>query len=168
MKNTWKKRLMSGLILGSLVLSLTAVVAAEETQGGPPPGPDTMQAGKPGHDDHVKRLRAGLDKLVEKKVLESEQAHRVMLFFQQKDTERKAEWEKMKGMTTEERDAYMQQQCLQRCKKRPDLVKDLMEGAGLSQAQARAVAQEMRPPHGPGGPGAPGGPAPDHQAPPAP
>jgi len=60
----------------------------------------------------------------------------------------------------------MQQQCVQRCQQRPDLVKDLMEGAGLTQTQAKAVADEMRPPRGPGpdvrgGPHGPGGPGPE-------
>ena len=165
MKANWKTKLMSGLILGSLVLSLTAIVAAQEPSGGPDGGPPT-QLDKPRPEDHVKRLRASLDKLVEKKILESDQSHRVMLFFQQKDDERKAEWDKMKSMTPEDRDTYVQQQCILRCQKRPDLIKDLMEGAGLSQEQAKAVAQEMRPPHGPGGPGP--GPGPDRQAPPSP
>lgn len=163
MKANWKTKLVSGLILGSLVLSLTAIVAAQEPSGGPDGGPPA-QLDKPRPEDHAKRLRASLDKLVEKKILEPDQSHRVMLFFQQKDDERKAEWDKMKGMTPEDRDTYMQQQCILRCQKRPDLIKDLVEGAGLSQEQAKAVAQEMRPPHGPGGPG----PGPDRQAPPTP
>ena len=165
MKANWKTKFMSGLILGSLVLSLTAIVAAQEPSGGPDGRPPHQRAlDKPRREDHAKRLRARLDKLVERKILEPNQSHRVMLFFQQKDDDRKAEWDKMKGMTPEDRDTYMQQQCILRCQKRPDLIKDLMEGAGLSQEQAKAVAQEMRPPHGPGGPGP--GPEPDRQAPP--
>ena len=149
MKIKWHKRILSALVLGSLALSIAAVSIA--------------QAAPPHPGDPAQRLQATLSKLVEKKVIDAEQSHRVMLFFQQKDTERKAEWEKMKNMTPEERDAYMEQQCIQRCKKRPDLIKDLMEGAGLSQEQAKALAQEMRPPHGPSH-----GPGPDGQNPPPP
>lgn len=165
MNASWKTKLMSGLILGSLVLSLTAIVAAQEPPGEPGDGPpDRAQSDKPRPEDQAKRLRASLDKLVEQKVLEADQSQRIMLFFQQKSDERKAEWEKMKSMTPEERDTYMQQQCILRCQKRPDLIKDLMEGAGLSQEQAKAVAQEMKPPRVPGGPG----PGPNHQSPPTP
>ena len=163
MKIKWHKRILSALVLGSLALSLTAVGMAQAAAA-PGPGPDAIQADRPPHPgDHAQRLQATLSKLVEKKVIDAEQSHRVMLFFQQKDTERKAEWEEMKGMTSEERDAYLEQQCIQRCKKRPDLIKDLMEGAGLSQEQAKALAQEMRPPHGPGR-----GPGPEGQNPPPP
>lgn len=161
MKIKWHKRILSALVLGSLALSLAAAGMAQAAAA-PGDGPDSIQADRPPHPgDHVQRLQATLSKLMEKKVIDAEQSHRVMLFFQQKDAERKAEWEKRKGMTSEERDAYLEQQCIQRCKKRPDLIKDLMENAGLSQEQAKALAQEMRPPHGPGR-----GPGPEGQNPP--
>ena len=164
MKIKWHKRLLSALVLGSLAVSLTVVGLAQAAPPAPGSGPDAAQAGRPPQpEDPAKRLHEVVTKLVEKKVIDSDQAHRVRLFFQQKDAECRAEWGKIKGMTPEERDSYMEQQCIQRCKHRPDLVKDLMEGAGLSQEQAKALAQEMRPPHGPGR-----GPGPEGQNPPPP
>ena len=163
MKIKWHKRILSALVLGSLALSLAAVGMAQAAAA-PGPGPDAVQTDRPPQPgDHIQRLQTTLNKLVEKKVIDLEQSHRVMLFFLQKDADRKTEWEKVKSMTPEERDAYLEQQCIQRCKKRPDLIKDLMENAGLSPEQAKALAQEMRPPHGPGR-----GPGPEGQNPPPP
>ena len=173
MSVNWKEKIMGGLILGSLVLSLTAVAVAQEPRDAPVPIPEAMQSEKPFPEDPTQRLRARLDILMRKKVLDADQARRVMLLFQQKDHNRKAEWQKVKGMTPEERDAYMENQCIKRCQNRPDLIKDLMEHSGLSREQAVAVAQEMRPPHGPAPNGVgpdPGGPPPGglrgHPAPP--
>ncbi|NMC32949.1 MAG: hypothetical protein GYA36_10935 [Veillonellaceae bacterium] len=151
MKIKWHKRILSALLLGSLAASLTVVGLVQAAPPAPDSGPDAAQADRPPQPgDPAKRLHEMVTKLVEKKVIDTDQAHRVMLFFQQKDAERRAEWDKVKSMAPGERDSYMEQQCIQRCKKRPDLVKDLMEGTGLSKEQAQALAQEMRPPHGPG------------------
>ena len=160
MNINWSKKLASGLVLSSLLLSLAVALAAEPPNAPPVPNPDAVQAGKPRPEDHAQRLRATLKKLVEKKIIEADQAHRVILFFHQKDTERKAEWDKIQALSADERETYMHQQCIQRCQKRPDLVKDLMEGTGLTQDQAKAIADEMRPPYGPV-PGGPGGPGPE-------
>lgn len=166
MNINWRKKITGGLLLSSLALSLSAVAfAAEPPNSTAGPKQNGIYAGNPRPEDPAQRLRSTLNKLVEKKVIEADQSHRVILFFQQKDAERKAEWDKIQGLSAEEREAYMQQQCIQRCQKRPDLVKDLMEGAGLTQEQAKAIAGEMRPPHGPGpdGPGGFGGPGPKTQ-----
>ena len=170
MNINWSKKLASGLVVSSLLLSLAVAMAAEPPNAPPGPNPDAVQTGKPRPENHAQRLRATLKKLVEKKIIETDQAHRVILFFHQKDTERKAEWDKIQALSADERETYMQQQCIQRCQKRPDLVKDLMEGAGLTQDQAKAVADEMRPPRGPGpdvrgGPGGPGPEKPDSPIP---
>lgn len=161
MNTNWCQKLASGLVLSSLLLSLSVVDAAEPPNGPPGPNPDAIQTGKPRPEDQAQRLRATLNKLVEKKIIEADQAHRVILFFHQKESERKSEWDKIQSLNADERETYLQQQCIQRCQKRPDLVKDLMEGAGLTQEQAKAVADEMHPPHGPGGPGGPSGPGPE-------
>jgi hypothetical protein len=158
MKTIANKKILLGLVLGFLCLSGIAMAGAQEPFDMPPGGPNpdsALQEGPPNPPpDMVKKLRSSLDTLAMKGTLDQDQVQRVMSFFKQKDAERKAEWEKIKSMSREDRDAYMQTQCQLRCQNRPDIVKDLIEGAGLTTEQAKAVAMEMRPPHDPGrGPG---------------
>jgi len=140
MNINWRKKLASILALGTLVLSLTAVAAAEPPNGPPGPNSDAAQAGKPSPEDQTQHLRNVLNKLVEKKVIAADQVERVTLFFQQKGAERRAESDKIQGLSAEERENYMQKQCIGQCQKRPDLVKDLMDETGLTREQAKAVA----------------------------
>ncbi len=58
---------------------------------------------------------------------------------------------KMRSMTPKERDTYHQQKFNQH----PDLIKELKDIAGLSDEQAKAVADVTRPPHRPSPEGGP-------------
>ena len=140
MKTAWGKIICSVLV-GCLTLTLAVMVSAQK----PPDGP--------GPADMERHLRAQLDKLVETDTITQPQSDRIAEMFRQKGAEHQAEREKIQQMSPEDRDAYMQKNCQQRCSQPPpDFVKDLTTIAGLAPEQAKTVAKALRPPHPPAPP----------------
>ena len=103
----------------------------------------------PRHFDFAKHVGDKLNNLVEQNTITQAQADQVVAFFQKKGEERRADFEKMKGMTPEERKAYREEHRAQR----PDMIAELKANTDLTEEQAKAVAEAIRPPHGPQDPG---------------
>ncbi|CUH95041.1 hypothetical protein P22_1110 [Propionispora sp. 2/2-37] len=138
-----RKKLVSGLIIGCLALSLGSLAFADEMKTCPPPQAEneaTCRASN--HPGGEKQLSDSLTKLVTEGTITQEQADKIQTFFKEKAAERQAAFEKMKKMTPEQRQAYLKK----KSPRHSDLINDLKSAAGLSQEQAQVVAETLRPP----------------------
>lgn len=128
------KKVVSTIVAGCLLLSLgTAALAKNAPQDQPPPPPACPFAapGQPpdpaGRERH---LTQALAELVKAETISQEQAGKLLDFFKQQAEEQRQEMEK-------------------RQQKKQNFIHDLQQTAGLSEAQAKAVADALRPPHRP-------------------
>lgn len=141
MRIYWKK-FISAIVLVGLLLSLGGVALACG------PGPDQGGRQKPDPQEIERQIGEKLDKLVEDGTISKEQSEKVFMFWREKAKQMRADFEKMRSMSPAERKAYMDE----KMKNRPDMVGELERDTGLSESQARAVAEALRPP-GPPPPG---------------
>ncbi|MCE5285842.1 MAG: hypothetical protein LLG02_08350 [Pelosinus sp.] len=147
---TLNKKIAVGLLLGSLcALSVgTAVFASSQNNqdGTPSAMCQDFRSDKGEHQRPHPMMEAAkekLDKLVKDGAISEEQKSKLVAFFNQKGTEMKANMEKMKGMSQEERQAYFQQMRNQH----PDFVGEIKNAAGLTDDQAKSVLEALRPKH---------------------
>ena len=150
MKQYFTKKLVSGLVMGCLALSVGAVAFAHDGQQEFMPGPG-MNHHMPNPENREEHMKNRIDKLVKDDTITQKQAAKLISFFKEKDDQRKSEMEKTRSMTPEERDTFFKDKFNQR----PDMIKELKDAADLSDEQAKAVADALRPPHGPGPEGGP-------------
>ncbi|MCC5467174.1 hypothetical protein LMF89_17715 [Pelosinus sp. Bkl1] len=142
--------MVSGLILGCLALSVGAVAFAHDGQQEFMPGPG-MNHQMPNPENREEHMKNSIDKLVNDGTITQKQATKLISFFKEKDAQRKSEMDKTRSMTPEERDKFFKEKFNQR----PDMIKELKDAAGLSDEQAKAVDDALRPPHRPGPEGGP-------------
>jgi hypothetical protein len=158
MKTSLQKKIAFGMSVGCLCLLLGSLALAHDRLKDPmPDGGPRLQAGMPDPAEMERHIASNLDKLVNENTLTRDQADKVLSFFKQKASERKADMDKMKAMSPRNRQVYLQQNF----SSPPDFINDLKNAADLSDEQAKSVAEALRPPHGPGpggprGPGSPG------------
>jgi polyhydroxyalkanoate synthesis regulator phasin len=151
MKKSISKKMVSGLLIGCFSLSFGAIALAHNVQDGPISKPGMHDANFPNPENREKHIKNGLDQLVKEGTITQDQATKLVNFFKEKDSQRKAEMEKMKDMSPEDRENYHQQMF----NKRPDILQELKNIADLSDEQAKTVADVVRPPHRPGPEGGP-------------
>lgn len=148
MKISLTKKTIGGLLAGTILLSLGGLALAATDTAAPPPDYEARrECPPPGFKDMRQHMTDALTQLVSAGTITQDQADKLTSFFQAKDNERRAEFEKVKAMSEVDRRTYFQQ------KKgtRPDFIGDIKTAAGLSDDQAKAVADAMRPPR-PAGP----------------
>ncbi len=150
MKINLAKKVATGLVIGCLSLSFGTLALAHDRQEGPPPRGDlALPADMPNPADREHHISSKLVKLVSDNLITQDQADKLLNFFKQKDSqheaERKADMDKMKDMSPDERHAYLEQKFSQH----PDFITELKSIADLSDEQAKNVADAIRPPHGP-------------------
>jgi hypothetical protein len=140
------KKLLCKLLIGCFCLSLSSLALADRPDQ-PPMPPCDMEAPQDRPDPQAmeRHLSEQLQKLVDKNTITSEQSANLLAFFKEQDAQRTADMEKMKDMSPSERDNYLQK----KFKQRPDMLSELKIAAGLSEEQARAVDDAIRPPHRP-------------------
>ena len=143
MKQPFTKKLVSGLVMGGLALSIGAVALAYDGQQEVMPRPGMHDMHNP--DNRQQYINTRLNVLVNDSTINQDQATKLISFFKERDHQRKSEMEKMRSMTPEERAANHQQASNQR----PDIIDQLKDVADLSDEQAKAVADAIRPPHRP-------------------
>lgn len=141
------KKMICGLTLGCFALTVGAVAMADNTTSAPAK-PGCRQEEKMSPEMMQQRLSQQLNVLVSQGTITQNQANKALQFFKDKAEERQAEMDKMKALSPEERHAQMEQKRGQH----PDFVNELKVAAGLSSEQAKAVADALRPAHGPKGP----------------
>lgn len=141
MTKTWKRKMVYGLVIGCTTLALGGIAFAD-SEAPSPGGP----MGMPSREHHEKMMKQHmgdeLKELVNQGKITQAQAEQVLAFFNLKDQERKADFDKMKNMSPEERHAFIEQHRPQH----HDMANDLQANAGLSAEQAQAVAEALRPP----------------------
>ncbi len=144
MKTKLTKKFCSGLAIGCLFLTLGGLAAAHDINRDPLPAPcAAAQFSRPDPADMEQHVCAVLGKLVEQQTISREQADKILSFFKEKELQRQADFEKMKSMSPEDRKNNFEQ----RPHDHPNLIKDLTTAAGLSEDQAKTVADALRPPH---------------------
>lgn len=88
----------------------------------------------------VEKITASLSTLVEKGTINQETADKIKDFIAKKQEERKAEFEKMKDMTKEERQALISKLP----KEKTDLCNEMVTAGIITSEQADAIKQEMQ------------------------
>jgi lipase chaperone LimK len=147
---TLNKKIAVGLLLGSLCAASigTAVFAnAQDKQSDKSFAMcQDFKGGKGAHQkphQMIKDTKENLNKLVKDGVISEEQQSKLVSFFKEKGKEMKADMEKMKGMSQEERKAHFKEMR----DKHPDFIGEIKNAAGLSDEQSKAVADALRPKH---------------------
>lgn len=141
------KRTICKLLIGCFCLSVGTVVLADEPDKPPMPKCGVFAPHERPDPAAIERhISERLQKLVDDQIITKEQSTKLLAFFKEKAAERKADMEKMKEMSPEERDAYLKEKF-----KHPDMVTELQNAGGLSSNQANAVDAALRPPHRPDG-----------------
>jgi len=144
MRTRMPKKVISGLAIGCLLLSLGGLVLAKDAK----PEVDgkqesALQTCRPNHADMEQRFSTNLTALVEKGTITQEQADKILSFFREKGAQHRADRENLKNTKPAERPDKFQQPP----KDRPDMAKELSSVAGLSEEQTNAVLEALRPPH---------------------
>ena len=148
MTNTGKKLISS--LLAACLLTVSGIALAASDPGQPPcPGPGGPSQQRPQPPDMVKQAQTALGKLVKDQTITPEQSDKILVWVKEKEEQRKADFEQTKNMSPEERDRYFRQH---HKGEHPDLIKDLMDAAKLTESQAKSVADAIRPPMPPGEP----------------
>ena len=148
MNTKWTKKIVCTLVLGCMLLAFGSLALAHDHQGCPPPKCEcdgAMPPERPDPADMERHITSSLNKLVTEGTITQEQADKLLNLFKQKDSQRKADMEKMKAMSPEDRDAYLHQQ---QPHHHPDFINEFKNAAGLSDEQAKSVDEVLRPPHG--------------------
>ena len=144
MKQCVTKKIISGLIAGSITISFGAVALANGQQD-LAANPRMLMHNIDITEHREQHISTSLNHLVAEKFITQDQADKLIKFFKEKDKQQKTERETIKDKSPEESDSQQQP-----CNKYPDIVQELKDIADLSDEQANAVADAARPPHRPG------------------
>jgi len=126
MKKGLRRKIVSGLILGSLICSLGSFAFASEADEVSPAPPSNSSELHPPKGDFIKKIEESLSKLVSDKTITSEQKEKIIAFFKAKEGK-------------------------QPPKEHGDMLTDLMNAGNLSMEQAKIVDDALRPPAPPNG-----------------
>jgi len=139
MRKSLRRKIVSGLVMGSMVLAMGTMAFAADSTDTLPPMPQQMGQGGPGGPgggpggDFAKMADNALTRLVDQGTITASQKEELVAFFKAKDDERRAE------MKTKQD------------KQHHDMLKEIQDAAGLSGDQAKAVDDALRPPMPPQG-----------------
>ncbi|HWR40197.1 MAG TPA: hypothetical protein VN611_11925 [Patescibacteria group bacterium] len=125
--------LVSGLSLAAVSAAPTPGANPGECREGTPPPPEKQ--------DRKAQLSKVLATLTKEGRITPDQANQLQVFFREKEAQHKAEFEKIRSLTPEERQAYFQQNP----PPRHDIIGDLKAAANLTGEQAKLVAEALRP-----------------------
>lgn len=142
MKLPLPKKMIAGLTLGCLALSLGGLAAAHDLPKDAEKPGIFSKGQMPSAAEMEAKFAAALNRLVSQGTITGDQSAKLLQFFKDKGAQRKNDFEKMKGMTEDERRAYLQQHP----HKHDNMQAELAAAANLSQEQTKAVADALRPP----------------------
>lgn len=131
-------KVMTGLIAAGLTLSAGISASAKSDDAVASNGRLTITQGKAGNKKVVfgENIKTKLESLVESGTITKEQSDKITEFINAQKEARKAEMEKVKNMTVEERKAYFESQ---KDTKKTDIFKTLVDNAVISQDQADKI-----------------------------
>ena len=162
-KRLFTKKILSGVLIGSMMLSMGGSVFAKELESQGTAATDgiagkrtkTMQKVKLGFEfkgqkdllvkDRApgKGLETVLDKLVEEGKLSQGKADEVKKYLKEKAEDKKAEFEKLKTMTKEERQSYFEEnKGIKR--ERINLMDQLVKDGIITEAQGEQIEAKMK------------------------
>ena len=143
MKPKMSKKVISGIAIGCLLLSLGGLVLAKDTKATSESRPQSaFQTCRPNHGGMEQHFNSSLAALVEKGTITQEQSDKIASFFREKRAEHRANREEMKNSLPGDRAAKAQEFR----KHHQQLASDLAAAAGLSDTQAKEVLEALRPP----------------------
>lgn len=132
------KKTIVGLLLGTMILSSTGVVLAKGTER-----PEGNAAGgyvQTGKYDNGEYFNTQLDNLVKSRTITQQQKDKIVSCMEKKRDEKKAEFEKVKAMSEDDRKAYFEKK---RSEPKTDMFKELVDQKVLTQSQAEAVKAQL-------------------------
>ncbi|MBM7870458.1 glutamyl-tRNA reductase [Clostridium pascui] len=131
-------KVMTGLIAAGLTLSAGISASAKSDDAAASNGKLTITQGKVGNKRAIssENIKTQLESLVESGTITKEQSDKITEFINAQKEERKAEMEKVKNMTVEERKAYFESQ---KDTKKTDIFKTLVDNGVISQDQADKI-----------------------------
>lgn len=91
------------------------------------------------HKMNTNKIKSVLDNLVKSSTITGEQENKILDYINQKQTERKADMDKVKNMTKEERKAYFENNK----KEKPDFLADVVKEGIITQEQANSIKEAM-------------------------
>lgn len=144
-------KLIAGLVIAGVTLSAGATAFADTKDDTATNKIQTAQKEKRegfkrgGNKEgfHGEDIKTKLDAFVKDGTITQAQENKIVEFMNKKDEARKAEMEKVKAMTEEERKAYFE---AKKTEERPNLFKELVDAGILNQTQADA-AKKVLPQH---------------------
>lgn len=143
MKTRMSKKVVSGIAIGCLLLSLGGLVLAKDAKATNESRQQTaFQTCRPNHGDMEQHFSSSLATLVEKGTITQEQSDKIASFFREKRAEHRTNREEMKNRQPGERAEKAQEFR----KHHQQMAKDLAAAAGLSDTQAKEVLEALRPP----------------------
>jgi competence protein ComGC len=143
-KFSFKKKLLAGIVVTSMVFAIgtTAFAVNNGSEGKKAPIGKVFKGGKGvrGEITPTNALKTRLDALVTAGTITQAQEDSILQYVNEKDAERKAEMEKVKNMTKEERDAYFKD----KTKEKFDLFSELVSKEIITQAQADEISKNVK------------------------
>lgn len=142
MKTRMSKKVISGIAIGCLLLSLGGLVLAKDAKPAGDTRQQAFQTCRPNHDGMEQHFTSSLAALVEKGTITQQQSDKIANFLREKRAEHRADRKDMKNATPDERAEKFQQLK----KNHQQMAKELSSAAGLTEAQTKAVLEALRPP----------------------
>ncbi len=129
-------KLCRTILLGLLCFSFAGVALAGAPQAAPPQ--DYFKT-------FMQHTEETLKMLVAQGTITNQQKGKIIDMYKKKDAERREEFKKTKKMTPAEREAYSKSKM--KTPRTHNTINNLINAAGLSEAQAKLVAKELYPQH---------------------
>ncbi|AOT69742.1 hypothetical protein [Geosporobacter ferrireducens] len=158
-KRLFMKKMLSGVLVSSMMFTMGGAVFAKETEGTADAAAEKntkiMQKFKAGSElkkengfalkSQVpgKGLEAVLDKLAEEGTLSKEKVEEVKKYLEEKMEAKKAEFEKIKDLTEEERQKYFEENKANKTE-RVDFIEQLVKDGVITEAQEEQIKAKMK------------------------
>lgn len=143
-KSKFITKLLTGALIGSIALSAGGYAFASNTKTTAKTQSKYVDFKHPGHGQRKgfskEDLKTKLDTFVKSGTITQDQEDKIISYMEKKDTERKAEMDKIKNMTEEQRKAYFEQN---KPTEKTDLFTDLVNQNIITQAQADTIKKSM-------------------------
>lgn len=159
MDNNLKKKLITGVLLGSMVLSLgTTAFASENTEGllnnqsekkikysmFKKDAKNFKEFKQKRFENREKHLDKNLDELLENDTLSKDTVDKVKAYIEKRAAERKAEFEKVKDMTKEERNEYWSERKAERKGEKINIIDQMVEENIITKDEAEKIEENLQ------------------------
>ncbi|MFZ5965774.1 MAG: hypothetical protein ACOYVK_01170 [Bacillota bacterium] len=142
------KKIISGALVGSMVIAMAGMAFADDVVGGTVQDTTTQvekRMGKFGGNFLLERRTPGehldtmLEKLVTDNTISQEIADKMKAYMETKETERQAQREQLKNMTSEERKAFLENNKIER----KNIFDQMVEDGIITEEQSNAIKEAL-------------------------